>query len=206
MRKTLIAISLTCLSQVLAFDNALDFFNDLRGSEQSIAYAETDSIGAAQFPKHEEQSNRDRWTAAAIAGKEAGLKKPQGQVDVMQVIYNRIESGKYGCNSVYECVNMEGQFEPTFKNRGAWISITDLKTAAQAANLSLEELVQVDNNLQNIKLQQEAARFVKCRTDFNGEREKPYMQPHNGDITRGKGHNFFGNFYANSGNGRCIKK
>ena len=204
MKKTLIVISLACLSPIFAFDNASDFYDDLGGSEQLVAYAKPNSNGAAKFPNKTQQTNKDRWTAAAIAAKEAGVKKPQGQADVLQIILNRIESGKYGCKSVHECVNMKGQFEPTFKNRWAWKSITDIKTAARAANLSTSDLKKVDSNLQNIKLQKEAARFVKCRTDFNGEKEKPYMQPHNGDITRGKGHNFFGNFYANSGNGRCI--
>ena len=204
MKKTLIAISLSCLSPITAFDNASDFFDDLGGSEQLVAYAKPNSNGAAKFPNKTQQSDKDRWTAAAIAGKEAGVKKPQGQADVLQIILNRIESGKYGCKSIHECVNMKGQFEPTFKNPWAWKSITDLRTAARAANLSINEIKKIDSNLQNIKLQKEAARFVECRTDFNGDKEKPYMQPHNGDITRGKGHNFFGNFYANSGNGRCI--
>ena len=140
MKKTLIVISLACLSPIFAFDNASDFYDDLGGSEQLVAYAKSNSNGAAKFPNKTQQTTKDRWTAAAIAAKEAGVKKPQGQADVLQIILNRIESGKYGCKSVHECVNMKGQFEPTFKNRWAWKSITDIKTAARAANLSTSDL------------------------------------------------------------------
>ena len=89
MRKILITVSLTCFSSINAFDNATDFYEGFSNSEKVIAYVPTN--GAAKFPKVSQQSNKDRWTAAAIAAKEAGLNKPQGQADVMQIIYNRIE-------------------------------------------------------------------------------------------------------------------
>ena len=193
-----------------AFDGS-EFYDDLSGSDQLVAMAHK-SQGAAKFPSVSRQSNIDRWTAAAIAVREAGANQPQGQVDVLQSIYNRIESNSYGCRSVNQCVTTEGQFSPTFGAVWAWKSIKDLRTAVIAANANLKrgqdrvtesQVRKADANLQDKNLQRSAAKFVKCRTDFNGESEKPYMEPHNGDITRGSGHNFFGNFYASSGNGRC---
>ena len=208
MHKCIGIIFITFVSNVVAFEKAKDLFNDLVVKEELITKSKVDSfadkVGAAKFPELSTQSNRDRWTAAAIAAREAGVSKPQGQVDVMQSIYNRIESGSYNCKSVSECVNSEGEYEPTFENPWAWKSITDLHSAAKASDLSAEYIKQVDTNLQNLRLQQEAARFIKCRTDFNGESQKPYMEVHSGDVTRGQGHNFFGNFWPNSGNGRCF--
>lgn len=193
-----------------AFDGS-EFFDDLGGSEQLVAMAPR-SEGAAKFPTLSQQSSTDRWTAAAIAVREAGASEPQGQVDVLQSIYNRIESKNYGCRTVNQCITVDGQYSPTFGATWAWKSIKDLRTAVIAANANLKrgqdrvteaQIRQADINLQKKNLQISAAKFVKCRTDFNGESEKPYMQPHNGDITRGSGHNFFGNFYASSGNGKC---
>ena len=204
LQKLLGIVFLTCLVHLAAFDNASDFFGNLEVEKQEADNSRNNSYGAAEFPALSEQSNKDRWTAAAIAAKEAGVYMPQGQADVLQSIYNRMQSGNYNCNSVSECVNTEGQYEPTFNNQWEWKSIIDIHTAAKAAKLSLEQIKYVDTNLQKFSLQKEAARFIQCRTDFNGETEKPYMQSHNGDITRGKGHNFFGNFYPNSGNGSCF--
>lgn len=211
MFRLLATLSLTAfISGSNAFES--DFFQDLGSNEQLIAMVPK-SNGAARFPTLSEQSAKDRWTAAALAIREAGPAQAQGQVDVMQSVYNRIASGKYGCRSVNKCATKDGQYEPTFGVAWIWSAIKDVKSAVAAANTNLPwghgriseaDILRADANLQNQNLQQEAARFIKCRTDFNGESEKPSMLPHKGDITRGSGHNFFGNFYPASGNGRCL--
>ena len=168
----------------------------------------TDGVLLAQavIPPAYSLSPRDRWTGAAIAAKEAGTNKPQGQADVMQSIHNRIGSSAYKCNSIADCVNADDngdgkpdQYEPVFGNPSGWRNINSPESAARVSGLSVSEIRKADQNINNPKLQQNAASFVDCRTDFHGEKEKKDMQPHNGDITRGKGHNYFGNFYANSG-------
>ena len=168
----------------------------------------TDGVLLAQavIPSASSLSPRDRWTGAAIAAKEAGTNKPQGQADVMQSIHNRIGSSAYKCNGIADCVNADDngdgdpdQYQPVFGNPSGWRNINSPESAARVSGLSVSEIRKADQNINNPKLQQNAASFVGCRTDFHGEREKKDMQPHNGDITRGKGHNYFGNFYASSG-------
>ena len=161
----------------------------------------TDGVLLAQavIPPASSLSPKDRWTGAAIAAKEAGTNKPQGQADVMQSIHNRIGAPAYNCNGIADCVNKPGQYEPTFNNKSGWRNINSPESAARVTGLPVSEIRKADQNINNPKLQQNAASFVGCRTDFHGEREKKDMQPHNGDITRGKGHNYFGNFYASSG-------
>lgn len=149
---------------------------------------------------HKHLPPKDRWTAAAIARKEAGT-IAQGQADVMHAILNRTQASAYGCTSISECVNMPGQYEPTFDNPGQWKTINSPQTAALAAGVSVEEILQADRNLQNQSLRSNAEAHVKCFTDFQGMSQKKFKQA--GDVDRGDGHNFFGNFYPNSGNGNC---
>lgn len=188
------------VSRTVSFDG----FAGLEVSDDSDSQTVTVTHpNAAPFPKLEEQSAKDRWTAAAIAAREAGPPYPQGQVDVLQIIYNRIASGEYNCKTVNACVVSKGQFQPTFPNPNAWKAINSAESAARASKVELEIILEVDQTLQNPQYQLEAARFIECRTDFMGESQKKNMKPERGDITRGEGHNYFGNFWPASGNGDC---
>ena len=154
-------------------------------------------IAQAQVPSTQTLSNKDRWTGAAIAAKEAGVNQPQGQADVMQSIHNRIKAPAYGCNGIADCVNKKGQYEPTFSNPQGWRNINSPESASRVSGVPVGDILQVDRNLNNPNLQKNAKEHVGCRTDFQGMSQKKYKQP--GDVDRGNGHNFFGNFYPNSG-------
>ena len=154
-------------------------------------------LAQAQVPSTETLSNQDRWTSAAIAAKEAGVSQPQGQVDVMQSIHNRIGAPAYGCNGVADCVNRKGQYEPTFSNPQGWRNINSPESASRVSGVPVRDILQVDRNLNNSNLKRNAKDHVGCRTDFQGMSQKPYKQ--SGDVDRGDGHNFFGNFYPSSG-------
>jgi|GEM_PF-1452770 len=199
----------------VVYENSEDVFSSFESplSGQSDKYFDDSKLMAVQQPEvliastqtagllsNSGLNSKDRWTAAAIARKEAGT-IPQGQADVMHSIINRTQAGTYGCSSIYACVNQASQYEPTFANPGAWKAINSPETAARAAGVSVEEIMEVDRNLQNPVLRSQAASHVKCFTDFQGMSQKKYMQA--GDVDRGDGHNFFGNFYPNSGNGSC---
>ena len=158
---------------------------------------ETPMLAQAVIPSASSLSDRDRWTGAAIAVKEAGVNQPQGQADVIQSIHNRIGSPSYGCNGVADCVNKSGQYEPTFDNKSGWRNINSPESAARVTGLPVSEIIKADQNINNSTLQQNAADHVGCFTDFQGMSQKPYKKP--GDVDRGDGHNFFGNFYPNSG-------
>ena len=154
-------------------------------------------LAQAQVPSTETLSNKDRWTAAAIAAKEAGVNQPQGQADVIQSIQNRIRSAAYACNGIAHCVNSEGQYEPTFSNPQGWKNINSPESASRVSGVSVRDILQVDRNLNNPNLKRNAKDHVGCFTDFQGMSQKKYKQ--SGDVDRGDGHNFFGNFYPNSG-------
>ncbi len=158
----------------------------------------TDGVLLAQavIPPASSLSPQDRWTGAAIARTEAG-NNPQGQTDVIQATNNRRMAPAYNCNSIADCVNKPGQYEPTFSNPSAWRNINSPESAARAAGVPVSEIIKADQNINNPKLQQNAADHVGCFTDFQGMSEKPYKKP--GDVDRGDGHNFFGNFYPSSG-------
>ena len=154
-------------------------------------------IAQAEVPSTQTLSNKDRWTGAAIAAKEAGVNQPQGQADVMQSIHNRIGAPAYNCNGVADCVNRKGQYEPTFSNPQGWRNINSPESASRVSGVPVRDILQVDRNLNNPNLKRNAKDHVGCFTDFQGMSQKPYKQP--GDVDRGDGHNFFGNFYPNSG-------
>ena len=158
---------------------------------------DTPMLAQAIIPQSSSLSSQDRWTSAAIAAKEAGVNQPQGQADVIQSIYNRVGSPAYGCNGVADCVNKPGQYEPTFNNRSGWQNINSPESAARVTGLPINDITRVDQNINNPTLQQNAADHVGCFTDFQGMSQKPYKQA--GDVDRGDGHNFFGNFYPSSG-------
>jgi len=154
-------------------------------------------LAQAQVPSTESLSDKDRWTSAAIAAKEAGVSQPQGQADVIQSIHNRIGAPAYGCNGVADCVNRGGQYEPTFSNPQGWRNINSPESASRVSGVPVRDILQVDRNLNDSNLKKNAKDHVGCRTDFQGMSQKPYKQ--SGDVDRGDGHNFFGNFYPNSG-------
>ena len=160
---------------------------------------ETPMLAQAVFPQASSLSDTDRWTGAAIAAKEAGTNKPQGQVDVIQSIHNRIGSSGYKCNRIADCVNaddngdgMPDQYQPVFSNPSGWRSINSPESASRVTGLPVSEIKKADQNINNSTLQQSAADHVGCFTDFQGMSQKPYKKP--GDVDRGDGHNFFGNF------------
>lgn len=134
-------------------------------------------------------NDADFWSLAAIASREDV--KPQGSADVAQSIYNRKASGAYGGNSIKDLINSSGQYEPTFKNKGAWRAIKDRDTAIKAAG-SATNVDQSARAILNSQLQSKAKSFVQGRTDFLGESMKKNMRRDLGDITRGTGSNFFG--------------
>lgn len=132
------------------------------------------------------------WQIAAISAKEDSM-NPQGQADVAQSIYNRAKVGSYpGGKNILRIITAPGQYQPTFKNPGAWGAIRDKRSAIAAVG-SQTLVEKAARSITNPKLQTEAQRFIGGRTDFQGESQKKYMQA--GDITRGKNHNFFGWFY-----------
>jgi|GEM_PF-6455389 len=143
---------------------------------------------------------KDRWTAAAIAAKEAGS-KAQGQADVIHSIQNRTKAPAYGCSSISQCVNKPGQYEPTFGNPSAWRNINSPQSASRATGLPVSTIQNVDRNLNNPSFEAAARSHVGCRTDFQGMSQKRFKKP--GDVDRGNGHNFFGNFYPSSGVPGC---
>lgn len=188
-------------SNELGFEGVESYWNgeNLLQENTEIRLASTTTQGLLAN-SHKQLPPKDRWTAAAIARKEAGT-IAQGQADVIHSIINRTQASAYGCSSISECVNKPGQYEPTFENPGAWKGIYSPETAARAAGVSVEEIMEVDRNLQNPLLRNNASSHVKCFTDFQGMSQKKFKQT--GDVDRGDGHNFFGNFYPNSGNGNC---
>ena len=158
---------------------------------------ETPLLAQAVIPPSSSLSSQDRWTGAAIAAKEAGTNQPQGQADVMQSIHNRIGAPAYNCNGIADCVNKPGQYEPTFNNKSGWKNINSPESAARVTGLPVSEIRKADQNINNPKLQNNAASHVGCFTDFQGMSQKRFKKP--GDVDRGNGHNFFGNFYPSSG-------
>ena len=154
-------------------------------------------LAQAVIPPASSLSPKDRWTGAAIAAKEAGINQPQGQADVMQSIHNRIGASAYNCNGIADCVNKPGQYEPTFNNKSGWRNINSPESAAKVTGLPVSEIRKADQNINNPKLQKNAASHVGCFTDFQGMSQKRFKKP--GDVDRGNGHNFFGNFYPSSG-------
>ena len=165
---------------------------------------ETPLLAQAVIPPASSLSPRDRWTGAAISVKEAGTNQPQGQVDVIQSIHNRIGSSGYRCNGIADCVNADDngdgrpdQYEPVFGNPAGWRNINSPESAARVTGLPVSEIIKADQNINNPKLQQNAADHVGCFTDFQGMSQKRFKKP--ADVDRGNGHNFFGNFYPSSG-------
>lgn len=135
----------------------------------------------------------DFWSIAAISAREAGH-IPQGQADIAQSIYNRVQLGIHpGGRNIKNIITAPQQYAPTFSNPGAWKSIIDRGTAVKAVGKDYASRLDMSaKSITNPKLQKEAARFVGSRTDFRGESQKKHMDQKKGDITRGSGHNFFG--------------
>jgi len=134
----------------------------------------------------------DFWKIAALASKEDSI-NPQGQADVAQSIYNRINLGSYpGGKSISAVITAPGQYQPTFSNPSKWKSIKDRVSAINATG-NEKKIDMAAKSITNPALQRESAKFVGGRTDFQGESQKKYMKP--SDVTRGKSHNFFGWFY-----------
>ena len=155
---------------------------------------ETPLLAQAVIPPASSLSSRDRWTGAAIAAKEAGIKQPQGQADVMQSIHNRIGASAYNCNGIADCVNKPGQYEPTFNNKSGWRNINSPESAASVTGLPVSEIADQNINNPNYnKMLLAMLMFYRLSRDVSEKIKKP------GDVDRGNGHNFFGNFYPSSG-------
>jgi hypothetical protein len=141
-------------------------------------------------------TNPNFWSLAAISAKEAGY-IPQGQADVAQSLYNRSSVGIYpGGKDIKKIITAPGQYQPTFKNPGAWNSVKD-KNSATAVVGDSKLIDMAASSISNPILQRNASNFIGSRTDFMGESQKKNMKPDKGDITRGKRHNFFGWFTDN---------
>ena len=141
---------------------------------------------------------------------------PQGRADVAQSIYNRLQaSNKYGANfnqsknSIKDIILAPKQYQPIFDNMKDWSNINDRKSAAIAVMNStkgkkygwnmqsaLKEISDTEKALKNVKLQQQAQRFIGTRTAFYGVSQQKYMKPEEGDVLR----NPQANFFVNQGN------
>lgn len=138
--------------------------------------------------------NEDFWSLVAIASREDS--DPQAWADIAQSIYNRAATGMYGGGkNIKAIINSSGQYEPTFSNPKDWKAITDIATASKASGKSQAYLQKVAAAILDQKLQKNAADFVGGRSDFMGESQKGSMRPDKGDVTRGRGDNYFGWFY-----------
>ncbi len=136
---------------------------------------------------------------------------PQGRADVAQSIYNRLQAANnYGANflqsknTIKDIIMVPGQYDPTSYNTSDWNNIVDKKSAAIALMNSkkgkdykwsmqdaLRQISDTEKALKNVKLQQQAQRFVGTRTGFYGTSEQPHMRPDKGDVLRNKNSNFF---------------
>ena len=136
---------------------------------------------------------------------------PQGRADVAQSIYNRLQaSNAYGANfnqsknSIKDIILAPKQYEPIFNNIKDWSNINDRKSAAVAVmnstkgkkygwnmQAALKEMSDTEKALKNIKLQQQAQRFIGTRTAFYGVSQQEYMRPDKGDVLRNPNANFF---------------
>lgn len=138
--------------------------------------------------------NEDFWTLVAIASREDS--DPQAWADIAQSIYNRAATGMYGGGkNIKAIINSPGQYEPTFSNPKDWKAIADIATASKASGKSQAYLQKVAAAILDPKLQKNAADFVGGRSDFMGESQKGSMRADKGDVTRGRGDNYFGWFY-----------
>jgi len=163
-----------------------------------------------------EQRN-DIWILGAIVATESG--SAQGQADVAQSIYNRVESDRFP-NTIYEVVTRDNQYQPAFVDPSAksgagakvapeWKAVKDEATAVTAIrsyyekrnqpiteSQARERLNSSISAIQNPTLRAEAARHVGDRTDFRGANVLTY-NPANVSTRGGSNDNRFGGGTAN---------
>jgi hypothetical protein len=161
-------------------------------------------------------SQSDYNSLLAIASAEDS--DPQGRADVAQSIYNRLFAGSsaYGVNfmptgrrnTIKDIITGEGQYEPTFKNRGDWLNINDRKSAAlalaKAKNIdissALQMLSETERALRNGQLQMNAQQHVGGRPSFFGTSQLNNMKGDDAlryDMVNGKKVSRKDNFFTN---------
>jgi hypothetical protein len=161
-------------------------------------------------------SQSDYNSLLAIASAEDS--DPQGRADVAQSIYNRLFAGSsaYGVNfmptgrrnTIKDIITGEGQYEPTFKNRGDWLNINDRKSAAlalaKAKNIDISSAVQMlsetERALRNSQLQMNAQQHVGGRPSFFGTSQLNNMKGDDAlryDMVNGKKVPRKDNFFTN---------
>jgi len=153
----------------------------------------------------------DYHSLLAIAALEAD--NPQGRSDVAQSIYNRLFAAKnYSVNfnqdqnTIKNIIAAPGQYEPTFKNRGDWLGIKDLQSAATAIMNSpkgiknkwsmkeaIAQLRETEAALKNTAFQSKSQKHVGGRAYFLGTSQHKNMK--SGDVLRGEKDNFFSPWY-----------
>jgi len=153
----------------------------------------------------------DYHSLLAISALEAD--NPQGRSDVAQSIYNRLfASRNYNVNfnqdqnTIKNIITAKDQFEPTLKNRGDWLAIKDLQSAAVAIMNSpkgiknkwtmkeaISQLRETEAALKNTMLQSQSQKHVGGRAYFLGSSQQKNMK--SGDVLRGENDNFFSPWY-----------
>ena len=163
-----------------------------------------------------EQGN-DIYILAAIAATESG--SAQGQADVAQSVYNRVENKQYP-NTIREVILKDNQYQPAFvdplsssgagaKVASEWKAVKDEATAIKAMrsyyrkrnqpiteSQAIQKLNSAITAIQNPTLRAESARHVGDRTDFRGANVLSYNPP-NVRTRGGSNDNRFGGGTAN---------
>ena len=96
---------------------------------------------------------------------------PQGQLDVAQSVFNRLNSGSYG-GSLDQVMFAQGQYEPFFGTSASQLQNKDqIVEYARSKGISESELMDTIGRMSNPQLMSDSARFVGGRTDFKGVSE-----------------------------------
>ena len=190
--------------------NSLDLYQFVSGRKpefaNNIQIANKGGIVGGVAPQ---LSSADYNSLLAISALEDDT--PQGRADVAQSIYNRLQAAnKYGANfyqkkdTIKDIIIAKKQYQPIFDNIPDWEKIVDRKTAVIAvmnstkgkkynwnAQEASRQISETEKALKNIKLQQQAQKFIGTRTGFYGTSQQSYMKPEEGDVLRNKNSNFF---------------